>query len=234
MLLLLLVVVFAIAGVAFLVASHANSLTYYDAIDLAAPNCGQVYAHQIGNHSFGIVGVNNATANFSQNPCLSTEAHLFPSHALYAVGNYPSPYCSSHGWSSANECGRQAAIYAANYAKSKGVWDSRWYIDVETGAGWGSNTYSNRQFLNGMWGGLVSEGANQIGYYSNQSMWKQITGAWWNSSPGWYATGWRSSSDNPSGVTGYCKWKFTYAGNHWVQFIHSYNGVTVDEDVLCR
>jgi hypothetical protein len=225
------VVVFAVIGVGYLVISHAEPLGSKTIVDVSSPQCGVIAA--IGQHSNGIVGVNSNEGAFDGNSCLRNEVNHFNNFALYAVANWPSPHCQQtlHITSPFN-CGEHAAAWAMGFAGSKHVKSSVWWIDVETGAGWGSNTSQNVQFLNGMFTQMASHGVKTVGFYSTQSQWNAITGGWRNNSPTWYATGLVSNS-TPSSMKNYCKLNFTNSSNHFAQYINTSSAQKIDVDVQC-
>lgn len=217
------ITVFAIAGVAYLVGSYAASPSVV--VDMSSPQCGSLGS--IGHYSFGMVGVNDASADFSTNPCLRAEIRHLNHYSLYAAANYPSTYCSNHGINSAFACGQNAAAYALGAASSNHVHASTWWIDVEVQGGWGSDTRANVQFLNGMRSKLARQ-VPTVGFYSTQSQWDQITGGWKNSSPIWYASGISSSSIPVNIKRNYCSMHFTHGQNLWVQYIDTNKGLDVN------
>ncbi len=227
------VVVFSVAGVTYLVASHADPITASTSVlDVSSPQCGVLGS--IGHHNFGIVGVNSTAADFSSNPCLASEVHHFSGYSLYTAANYPSSYCLSHGIRDPLSCGRHAASFAMGHAGATGVSRNAagWWVDVETQGGWGGNQGANQQFLLGMWEQLSTSGKT-VGFYSTQSQWSHIVGNWRsNHSPTWYATGIKSTS-TPRGITGYCRNRFTQGSIKYVQYINTGRGGGIDVNVRC-
>ena len=231
----LFVAIFAVAGVGYLVASHADPITANSSvIDVSWPQCEELGS--IGYHRFGMVGVTGTKDAFSGNQCLSSMVHHFSQYSLYVVGNYPSKYCSDHNISNAQKCGQNAASNALGHASITGVKNGAagWWIDTEIpkpgSHQWGGNQAANRAYLLGMWQVLASTGKT-VGFYSTPSQWQQITGGWRNNSPTWYATG-KYSTTTPN-IRGYCHQSFTRSSVKWVQYINTSHSGGIDIDIRC-
>jgi hypothetical protein len=167
--------------------------------DISWPQCGGAYPSK---PAFGIVGVNKGIV-FSSNPCLASEIGWAggTSAALYANTGNPGPALSSHwptGQTSPRTCdaanpdtadcaydyGWNAA--ADSYADALAAWSSLrlpgspaaspWWLDVETGNSWRTNTSLNVTALEGAVAFLASVGVTRLGFYSTTAQWTTITG----------------------------------------------------------
>lgn len=167
--------------------------------DISWPQCGGAYP---SSPAFGIVGVNRGIV-FSANPCLASEISWAGGTAaqLYANTANPGPSLSSHwptGETSPRSCsaadpdtadcaydyGWNAA--ADSYADAVGAWSglrlsgspagSPWWLDVETGNSWRTDTSLNIAALTGAVAYLQSVGVSRLGFYSTTAQWTTITG----------------------------------------------------------
>lgn len=158
--------------------------------DVSYPQCGGGLPADPG---FGIVGVNGGRP-WDHNPCLASQyawaAGAPGAPAFYANSanpgtlsvrwTYPGPRscgganddlgCAyNYGWNSAGD----AIAYAQQQTGAAGAW--QWWVDVETGNTWSSNTTSNVEVLRGMRDRLVAQGV-AVGFYSTGYQWGVITG----------------------------------------------------------
>lgn len=167
--------------------------------DVSWPQCGGSLP---SNPLFGIVGVNKGIV-FSANPCLATEIHWAGGTRaqLYANTGNPGPQLSSHwptgqatprtcsatspdtadcafdyGWNAARDSYADASAAWSSLALGGSPAASPWWLDVETGNSWRTDTTLNVAALQGAVAGLQSEGVSTIGVYSTQYQWTQITG----------------------------------------------------------
>lgn len=202
-------------------------------VDVSYPNCSA----SIPRSSFGIVGVTGGLA-FSGNPCLANQASRFNNLSLYVNIGYPGLTTAMKYQNSPNACdpndlncmaynyGYNAGLYAANYAKSQGVWANTWWEDVETMNTWMNDAIQNQQSIQGQRDALIASGAVTVGIYSTTYQWSVITGGWQNLWPSWGATTWRTAKQAAT----YCKGhEFTGGPSYLMQ----YRGKSLDENVAC-
>jgi len=219
--------------------------------DISWPQCGKPYP---SNPAFGIVGVNRGIV-FSPNPCLASEITWAGGTRaqLYANTGNPGPALSSHwptGQTSPRFCdpantdsadcafdyGYNAA--ADSYADAVAAWSqlglagtpaaTTWWLDVETGNSWRSNTALNVAALQGAAAYFLNTArVARLGVYSTQYQWNQITGGStaFSSRPSWVAGA--SSERSAARLCGGAG--FTGGGIALVQYI--VNGF--DADVAC-
>jgi len=203
--------------------------------DVSWPNCSATNPTRATRSAFGIVGVNGGTG-YSQNPCVTAEASWFASLSLYAnTGWYDqsshinpnSPKVCATGDSNclAYNYGYNAGLYALSYAKSQNVRSSIWWLDVETGNTWNSDTTQNRNSLQGEYDALKQNGVTTVGVYSTTYQWDTITGSWVNDWPGWGATVVQSARQAATYCTGH---QFTGGPTYLIQ----YSGY-LDRDYAC-
>ena len=199
--------------------------------DVSWPNCSASKPKS----AFGIVGVTGGTA-YSQNTCLALEAGWYSNLSLYAnTGWYDqsthidptSPQVCAAGDANclAYNYGYNAGLDALNYAASQGVHATAWWLDVETGNTWNTNTTQNRNSIQGERDALVSNGATTVGIYSTTAQWNEITGTWLNGWPNWGATTWRTAKQAKTYCTGH---EFTGGPTYLIQFTG-----TLDQDYAC-
>lgn len=200
--------------------------------DVSWPNC----AAKVPKHpAFGIVGVNGGTA-YSQNPCLAKQAAWFSSLSLYvntgwydqsAYINPTSPKVCAIGDENclAYNYGYNAGLYALTYANSQNIHASVWWLDVETGNTWNSDTMQNRNSLQGEYDALIASGVTTVGVYSTTYQWDAVTGSWFNGWPNWGATTVRTASKAATFCTGH---QFNGGPTYLIQFSGS-----LDQDYAC-
>lgn len=170
--------------------------------DISWPQCGKTLPK---GQAFGVVGVNGGLANNTNpclstqltwanqskggtgqplvalyvntaNPGLT--GSWWPTSNDYAGSTITNPYGTCDGADTA------ACAYIYGYAKAyddatvRGVSNPAnylWWLDVETGNSWESNTVANTADLEGMTAYFESIGA-KVGLYSTSYQWGQITG----------------------------------------------------------
>lgn len=200
--------------------------------DVSWPNCN---ATPPTHPAFGLVGVSDGTG-YSQNPCLAQEAAWFPSVSLVVnTGwydqsthiNATSPKLCASGDENclAYNYGYNAGLYALSYANSQNIQSSVWWLDVETGNTWNSNTTQNRNSLQGEYDALQANGVTTVGVYSTTAQWDSITGTWLNGWPNWGATTVRTASKAATFCTGH---RFTGGPTYLIQYSGS-----LDHDYAC-
>lgn len=238
-------VIFAVIGTAYIVATHAA--TPQMAIDLSSPQCGwsiNTNALHAENITYGMIGINTTNGIWSNNSCVHTEASYFAHYYLYIVPNYPSATCSRLGYNTPYACGVAAAHYSYTYALSQHLDAYNWWIDTESGAGWASNTANNRSMLSGIYDGLHQKGAGFIGFYSTQGMWNSITGNWGNHHAFWLSEGSNQglsvgqAAQLGTRIVGAWCGKATGGPNYWVQVEGGVSGLSpngrIDLSFSCR
>jgi hypothetical protein len=181
--------------------------------DISYPQCGGTYP---SNPLFGIVGINGGKV-FSTNPCLANEIAWAGGTAgqLYANTGNPGPALSSfwpsgqtsprfcdpanldtadcafdYGFNAAHHSYDTASAAYAQLALSGSPSSTRWWLDVETGNSWRSDTTLNVAALQGEVAYLRDvAGITRIGFYSTQLQWNTITGGSlaFNVNPSWVA-----------------------------------------------
>jgi hypothetical protein len=200
--------------------------------DVSWPNCS---ATAPTHPAFGIVGVTDGTG-YSQSPCLAKQAAWFTNLSLYVnTGWYNqsshinpnSPRVCASGDENclAYNYGYNAGLYALNYANSQNFRASVWWLDVETGNTWNSDTTQNRNSLQGEYDALLANGVTTVGVYSTTYQWDTITGTWLNTWPNWGATTVRSAGKAATFCKGH---QFTGGPTYLIQFSGS-----LDKDYAC-
>jgi hypothetical protein len=212
---LVLIVAFLGATPVVSAASGAATSSTSHGYDISWPQCGGAYPT---NPAFGIVGVNKGIV-FSANPCLASEISWAGGSKaqLYANTGNPGPALSSH-WPMAQTVGTYkcnltsstklsdrdtvdcAYVYGYNaaansYADAVAAFSgspaaSTWWLDVETGNSWRSDTSLNVYALQGEADYFISvAGVAKLGIYSTQYQWNQITGGSlaFRADPSWVA-----------------------------------------------
>lgn len=201
--------------------------------DVSWPQCGGTLPD---TPAFGIVGVNNGTAD-STNPCLQAELSWATSSSggtgrplvsLYV--NTANPGTAGSWWPDSNTYAGTTVInpygqcttgsygaacsYMYGYGKAhddatvRGVTNPSsltWWLDVETGNTWSTDTAANIADLEGMTAYFASIGA-RTGIYSTSTQWAQIAGTVPSTSglyslPSWIA-GATTASAAQAGCTG--------------------------------
>ncbi len=200
--------------------------------DVSWPNCtAKAPAHP----TFGIVGVSDGTG-YSQNPCLAKEAAWFSNLSLYVntgwydQSSYVNPSSPQVCATGDNNClaynyGYNAGLYALSYASSQNIHANTWWLDVETGNTWNTDTTQNRNSLQGEYDALMANGVTTVGVYSTTYQWDTITGTWLNSWPNWGATTVRTASKAATFCSGH---QFTGGPTYLIQFSGS-----LDQDYAC-
>ncbi|HET9174542.1 MAG TPA: hypothetical protein VFN56_04675 [Candidatus Saccharimonadales bacterium] len=168
--------------------------------DVSYPQCGKRLP---SGQAFGLVGVNGGLANNS-NSCLSTELNWAftssgitsqPKAGLYVntanpgnlgVADWPTSGTTPYGTCTGAD--DQACAYAYGNARAQSdvgfltaaspvvaPASFTWWLDVETGNSWESNTANNQADLAGMTAYFEGIGAS-VGLYSTAAQWSQIAG----------------------------------------------------------
>jgi hypothetical protein len=201
-------------------------------VDVSWPNCS---AQRPASAAFGIVGVTNGAA-YSKNPCLAQEASWFGALSLYTNTDWydksshinpTSPKVCASGDKNclAYNYGYNAALDALSYASSQHVHSSIWWLDVETGNTWNTNTTQNQNSLQGEYDALLANGITTVGIYSTTAQWATISGSWLNHWPNWGAT---TVTTAPQAATFCGGHQFTGGPTYLIQ----YAGV-LDQDYAC-
>lgn len=202
--------------------------------DVSYPNCN---ATAPVSPAFGVVGVADGIV-YSANPCLAAQAAWFGSNlSLYANtglnASQSSQYyvaaeqgCNGDVYCAAYNYGVNAAQNALSVAQSANVSASTWWLDVENGNSWNSDTNQNRQELQGMYDALHAAGIATVGVYSTTAQWDSITGTWLNQWPNWGATTVRKASLAATFCTGH---QFTGGQTLLIQYLPG----GLDRDYAC-
>jgi hypothetical protein len=175
--------------------SYPSGSTGYD---ISWPQCGGAYPPPA---RVAVVGVNSGFA-FSTNTCLASESSWGGQNlSLYINLNAPQGSNSSE-WSSgpAGNCattdiscefynwGWHAALSSVATAATDSVTTAMWWLDVETGNYWTTNTAANDRVIEGALAALRSQGLT-VSIYSTNYQWGQIAGNYVPGVPVWYPTG---------------------------------------------
>ncbi|MHB8439248.1 MAG: glycoside hydrolase family 25 domain-containing protein [Acidimicrobiales bacterium] len=181
---------------------YAHAATGYD---ISWPQCGSSYPP---SSTVAVVGANNGAA-FTANPCFASEAAWGgPNLTVYLNVNSPqgsdsSQYASGPAGNCAvGDLNCESYNYGYNTARqtiaqdeSEGYGTSTWWLDVETGSYWTSDTSANDQVIAGALGAVKA--ANfAAAIYSTSYQWNQIAGNYNPGVPVWYPTG--TSTNSPS------------------------------------
>lgn len=163
---------------------YAPSASGYD---ISWPQCGGPYP-SLAPHQFGVVGVTGGRP-FTANPCFQSEfawasgGGVVPSiYVNLAFGLSKQGPCSAvdpaclpfdYGWNTARD-----AFLQAWSATSGASLDARmWWLDVETGNIWSSDTFANSMVVRGAVAYFQSV-HRQVGVYSVAPMWQSIAGGY--------------------------------------------------------
>jgi hypothetical protein len=179
---------------------YAHAATGYD---ISWPQCGSSYPPP---SNVAVVGVNGGAA-FTTNPCFDSEAQWGgPGLTVYLNLNSPQGNDSTQwGQGPAGTCatgdlncesynyGYNTAESSISTAQGSGHGSRTYWLDVETGNYWTSDTGANDQVIAGALAAI-----HQAGYaaaiYSTNYQWGQIAGNYVPSVGVWYPTGQATSS----------------------------------------
>ncbi len=166
--------------------------------DISWPQCGGTYPPPA---PVAVVGVNGGSA-FSTNPCFSSEA-AWGGGNLSVYVNLNSPQgsnASEWGHGPAGNCALgdlncESFNYGFNTAEASiqsafvaGHGSRTWWLDIETGNYWTSDTQANDQVIAGALTAIQGSGYSAA-IYSTNYQWGQIAGIYVPSVPVWYPTG---------------------------------------------
>ena len=201
--------------------TFAMTVTHTNFIDISSPQCSRLGS--IPKFQFGIVGLNGAYMAFGLNPCLPQEIAKFRTYDLYVGAKYPSSHCPSG--ISAYDCGKRAGSYNNNAIRLYRLKPETIWIDVETGPRipW-STVKNNQDYLKGMYAEMRKTTA-RIGYYSNETMWNNVTGGMTSFGENWYATGQTTKAN----ALKYCSKSFGRGRTGYVQYVQN----NLDYNVRC-
>lgn len=220
--------------------------------DISWPQCGGAYP---SNPLFGIVGVNKGIV-FSANPCLASEVTWAGGvkAQLYANTGNPGPVLSSHWPDGQTQNGRFcdpanddsaacAYVYGWNaatdsYADATAAWTtlklsgapagSPWWLDVETGNSWRTDTSLNVAALHGAVDALQAAGVTRLGFYSTTAQWTTITGGTTDFAA--YPS-WGAGSPSLKVAQGHCTSTPGFTGGKLALVQYPYQGF--DADLVC-
>lgn len=181
--------------------------------DISYPQCGGSYP---SNPAFAIVGVNGGRVDRT-NPCLASQitwgggvgAQLYantgnPGPALssyWPLGQTSPRFCDpanpdtadcafDYGYNAARLSYETAVAAYAQLDLAASPAATRWWLDVETSNSWRDDVSLNVAALQGEVAYLLDvAGVAQLGFYSTQQQWDQITGGTlvFNAHPSWLA-----------------------------------------------
>jgi len=202
--------------------------------DISWPQCGGSYPS--GAFRVAVVGATGGHA-FSANPCLGSEAQWASSRlSLYLNVNSPSGSDPS-SWmrGPAGRCGSgdlscqgynygyNSAAWAQSTAAANGARALTWWLDVETGNYWSSDTAANAAVIQGAIDALHAGGATAA-VYSTSYQWHEIAGNFAPRVPAWVATG------GASDPAAYCSAGSFTGGPVWLV---QYGPGPYDDDYAC-
>lgn len=194
--------------------------------DISWPQCGKsLPAGQL----FGIVGLNGGLAN-NTNKCFASElawasvsaggtgqdkASLYVNTANpgnLGVADWPQSGTSVKYGDCVNGADNQACAYVYGWtmaqldATTRGVSNPasyKWWLDVETGNSWETNTANNTADLEGMTDYFTGIGG-RVGLYSTSYQWGQIAGTVSSTSSLYGLDSWLAGASNLSGAKSQC------------------------------
>jgi hypothetical protein len=220
--------------------------------DISYPQCGAAFP---SNPAFAIVGVNGGRV-FSPNPCLASQITWGGGAAteLYANTGNPGPalssfwpkgqtsprFCDSanpdtadcaydYGWNAAQSSFQTAQQAYTSLGITTSPAATRWWLDVETGNSWRTETTLNVAALQGEFDYLRSAGVTDLGFYSTTAQWTEITGGSKVFSP---APSWGAGSPSEKAAQSLCRSTLTsFTGGRLAMVQYIYQGF--DANVRC-
>jgi len=232
-LLTLIAPLFALLFIPGLAAAQGQYVSGTTGVDVSWPNCSA----SIPSVSFGIVGATGGTV-YSDNSCMAAEANHFKNLSFYANtgwnntsvhinANSPKVCVIGDNNCLAYNYGYNAGLQAVQYAEFQTLnANSMWWLDVENGNIWNTDTAQNRSSLQGEYDALLANSIIAIGAYSTTAQWNSITGNWINGWPSWGATTWKTAKQAAKYCTGH---EFTGGKSYLMQ----YQGRNLDQDYAC-
>ncbi|MCU1574688.1 MAG: hypothetical protein JWO93_2770 [Micrococcaceae bacterium] len=225
--------------------------------DVSWPQCGKALPT---GQAFGIVGVNNGLANNTNPCLVtelvwaakSSDTTGQPRAALYV--NTANPGTAGSWWPSSNTyagttvpnpygtCGNSAGAacsYIYGWAKAYDDANTRgisspstytWWLDVETGNSWSTDTAANRADLEGMAAYFASIKA-VTGIYSTTSQWTQIVGTVPSGSRLYQLNSWLAGARTLTGAKHNCSSAPLTGGGHVT--LTQYVSGSFDYDYSC-
>jgi hypothetical protein len=160
-----------------------NDLAVSHGYDVSYPQCS--YSMPSPPMDFVVIGLNGGKA-LTPNPCFGGQlqwARKTAAPAVYlnmnsAPATYTDPHCSTTDyWCESYYYGRAAATYSLIYASLSGPELLTYWLDVETGNYWTSDTVPNSRVIQGMIEVLQAAG-KQVGIYSTSLQFGRIAGAY--------------------------------------------------------
>lgn len=191
-------------------------------LDVSWPQCGGALPSD--GYAFAIVGVTHGHA-FSANPCLGVEFQWAISNGslggLYANINFPpdDQPADPAVW------GMAAARDAVATAAASGASTPLWWLDVETGNHWSTDTAANAAVIGGAITALKQLGLH-VGIYSTPRQWAIIAGSYAPGLPTWVA-----GPKSAAGAAPSCLLENSFGGGK--PFMVQFPQGTLDGDVLC-
>ena len=168
--------------------------------------------------------------------CTTTTVTL--SSGTYSVGANSDACAWQYGYNKATQdaswlAAAASAINAQESSTTVPGMASRfpWWLDVETGNTWQSDTTMNVADLQGMIAGLQAAGAGSVGVYSTTAQWDSITGSTTNASGAlWDIPEWVAGARTASEAQGNCT-QTSFTGG--VVSLAQWSGRPFDGDVVC-
>lgn len=165
--------------------------------------------------------------------CSTTTVTL--SSGTYTVGENSAACAWQYGYNKATQ-DASWLVAAANAINSKSppttvsnsVGAYPWWLDVETGNTWQSDTAMNVADLQGMIAGLEAVGATTVGVYSTSAQWDSITGG--TTSVGSNVPEWVAGARTASGAQANCT-QTSFTGG--AVTLAQWSGRPFDGDVAC-
>ena len=181
---------------------YAPGATGYD---ISWPQCGGAYPPP---SAVAVVGVNGGSA-FTDNTCFASEA-AWGGAGLSVYLNVNSPQGSNPSqWDEGPDgsctigdlsCesynyGYNTAQLSMATARAAGYGTQTWWLDVETGNYWTSDTAANDQVIAGAVAAITSAGGTAA-IYSTDYQWGEIAGTYVPNVSAWYPTGLAASASS--------------------------------------
>lgn len=175
--------------------------------DISWPQCGQANPEA---DSLAIIGVTGGMPDVESsdptrhahdhNPCLPAQWQWAETESLAPMVyvNTANPPVNQNA-TQAYAYGYQTAANAYAFATQQGVITALWWLDVESGNSWSTDTNANYAALRGTYDYLTQAGLT-VGIYSTAYQWKAIAGA--NTLPG--APLWLAGASSASDATAAC------------------------------
>lgn len=202
------------------VTALASSLDSAPGFDISWPQCGKAYPP--GPVAFAVVGINNGKP-FTANPCFLHQfewaKRIETTPAVYLNTAFPKPgvpealagpygaCAETDGWCRGYNYGWGLAKDVVERARAMRVSPSMYWLDVETGNYWSSDTQNNSQVIRAA---LDYFRAQRLpaGIYGTPYQWRLIAGNW--QSPG--IAIWTAGAQGVAMAASRCNAGYAFAG----------------------